>query len=155
MYDGCQVSTWPCFNTDLLFDSALLCFDSDLPCLESDLPTFSVQSFSLFELDLTIFSSQYFPFFESVLTIFRGSLLPIFWVSPSHFFQSVLPFLGGVRPSHIFESNCPIFFSLLFPFYVANFDLISSSLFYSSWVSLENVWLGMLTESIFFNEKLV
>ena len=95
-------------------------------------------------------------FFESVLFIFQTFLF--FRVFPSYFFGSALPiFLSqsyhfrGVRPSQIFESLIH-FLTQSFPFYLANFYLISLSSFYISWVWWEDVWLEMSTESIFFNE---
>ena len=62
---------------------------------------------------LCLESDQAFSFFKSVL--------PIFWVSPSLFFQSVVPFLGSktfhffwVSPSQ-FDSDLPVLFiKLLF-----------------------------------------
>ena len=99
------------FRHWLCFDCALCCFDSDLPCLESDVPIFWVSSsqlsnqpFPFFQLVLLIFRSRPPYFFQVIpshfsklaLLIFRVSFSHFFYgVTPSHFFQSLLPFLGG------------------------------------------------------------
>ena len=120
----------------------------------SVLPIFSNQSFWFFGSDL-IFTGQYFTLLNESVLVFQT--FP-FRVSTSYFFGSALPIFSsqsylfrGVRPSQIFESLIH-FLTRSFPFYLANFYLISLSSFYISWVWSEDVWREMSTENIFFNE---
>lgn len=140
--DSCEVSIWrPCFNIDL-------------PCLESYL--------LIFQVSLSHLSAWSFPLFWFSSSDFSSQTFQFFWVSPSHFFESTLliflsqylplfsghsfPFWGQssqyfrVGPSHFFESVLRIFLSQIFPFCLADFYLIGPSSFYSSWVSLEDVF---------------
>ena len=102
-------------------------------------PTFLVQSFWLFQSDLSIFCGSVHPIFSSQSFIFLSQYLPFFsdhsfpfWGQSSQYFR--------VGPSYFFESVLRIFLSQMFPFCLADFYLISPSSFYSSWVSLEDVF---------------
>ena len=108
----------------LFWKSVLLIFESDLPILELDLFVFLGQSFSLFWIRPSHFWSQTFPVFWVSPSIFFESDLSIFWVRPTISFGSVLPtFLSQTFP-FLGCQSFPVFLSLIFQFYSANFYLI-------------------------------